>query len=293
VLTRALEQSRMRRRVGGAHRLLAAQQAIADHLAAGLKPDDLCERVLATLGDSLGWSFGAVWRPDGDVLRCASAWHAPAAGRPVAEFAVAMQRQEFVAGQGLPGRVWGFRRPIWTNDVPPSALRAGLVTAAAFPIVLGDECLGVIELLAGDARDSNGEVGAMFAIVGGQLAQYLGRHRGSFDGAGAMVVGLDATGRVELANATACAAFGDDVLGRDWFAAALPDADREPARREFARLLAGDAGPLRALARTGDVAWRWSVSRDASGEPVGALAWGERDAAPALAMLAAWRAALR
>src|SRR4051812_49680301 len=35
VLTRELEQARMRRRVGGAHRLLGAQQAIADHLAAG------------------------------------------------------------------------------------------------------------------------------------------------------------------------------------------------------------------------------------------------------------------
>ena len=54
VLTRELEQARMRRRVGGAHRLLAAQQAIADHLAAGLEPDALCDRVLSTLGESLG-----------------------------------------------------------------------------------------------------------------------------------------------------------------------------------------------------------------------------------------------
>ena len=40
----------MRRRVGGAHKLLSTQQAIADHLAAGLEPVALCERVLATLG---------------------------------------------------------------------------------------------------------------------------------------------------------------------------------------------------------------------------------------------------
>ena len=69
----------MRRRVGGAHRLLGAQQAIADHLAAGLEPAALCERVLATLGESLGWTAGAIWRPDGAVLRCETAWHA--AGR--------------------------------------------------------------------------------------------------------------------------------------------------------------------------------------------------------------------
>ena len=79
VLTRELEQARMRRRVGGAHRLLAAQQAIADHLAAGLEPDALCDRVLSTLGESLGWHFGAVWRPDGAQLRCASLWQSAGA----------------------------------------------------------------------------------------------------------------------------------------------------------------------------------------------------------------------
>jgi GAF domain len=291
-LTRELEQAHMRRRVGGAHRLLSAQQAIADHLAAGLEPEALLGRVLATLGGSLGWSFGAVWRPDGDVLRCASAWHAPTARGPVAEFAFAARDQTFVPGQGLPGRVWAFRRPAWSSDVPPSAVRAGLVTGAAFPIALGDECLGVVELLASDARESNGEIAAMFATVGNQLAQYLARRRNSFHGADALVVGLDAGGRVELANATARATLGDDLLGRDWFTAAVSERDRPQARVEFARLLCGDGGALRALARIGDIEWRWSLSRDATGEPVGALGWGEKAQEPALAMLTAWRAAL-
>ena len=73
VLTRELEQARMRHRVGGAHRLLAAQQAIGDHLAAGLEPTELCDRVLATLGESLSFTAGAIWRPDGAVLRCVTA----------------------------------------------------------------------------------------------------------------------------------------------------------------------------------------------------------------------------
>jgi hypothetical protein len=272
-LNRELEQARMRRRVGGAHRLLAAQQAIADHLAARLQPDALYERVLATLCDSLGWSCGAVWRPHGSTLRCASVWHAPSSRPPVAEFAVARRSEIFAAGQGLPGRVWGFRRPAWTTDVPTAALRAGLVTAAVFPIALGDECLGAIELYATDARESNAEVAAMFATVGGQLAQYLARTRRSFDGAEALVVGLDASGRVELANGSACAALGDDLLGRDWF---LVTGDGEEARTEFGRLMAGEAGGL--PDRTGEVAWRWSLSRGPAGEPVGALGWGERPA---------------
>ena len=284
-MTRELERAGMRRRVGGAHRLLLAQQAIADHLAAGLDPDVLFERVLATLGDSLSWHFGAVWRPDGAALRCASVWQAPGARRAVAEFAASTLVQTFAAGQGLAGRVWAFRRPLWLTQVDDAALRAGLVTAAAFPIASGDECLGVIELYASDVRESNGEVAAMFATVGGQLANYLARRRvrararRSLDGAAALVVGLDAEGRVELANAAACAALGleeGDLIGRDWFAAT--QTPREP----FERLLAGaDAEfPHAAGAR-----WRWSPARDAAGEPLGALGWGEPVPRPALTLV--------
>lgn len=289
VLTRELEQARMRRRVGGAHKLLGAQQAIADHLAAGLEPGALCDRVLATLGEALGWSFGALWRPDGSVLRCVSLWTAAGARGPVIELAGATHVRVYAAGQGLPGRVWAFRRPVWLADLPAEAVRAGLVTAAAFPIALGDECVGVIELYAGDAREPNAEVSALFATVGGQVAAYFARRRvrararRSFDGAGALVVSLDVHGRVEIANGTACAAFGfesDDLVGRDWFAVALPEDEREPARAAYAALLAGDGGERLVsdggdLARTPGYAWRWSPAHDADGTPIGALGWGE------------------
>jgi PAS domain S-box-containing protein len=281
VLTRELEQARMRRRVGGAHRLLSAQQAIADQLATGLEPGALCDRVLATLGEALGWSFGAVWRPDGAVLRCVSLWQAPGARSSLAELATTTHDQTFAAGQGLPGRVWAFRRPVWVSTPPDAAVRAGLVTAAAFPIAHGDECVGVIELYASDVREPNAEVSALFATVGGQLASYLARRRvrararRSFDAAGALVVALDANGRVEIANGTACAALGyaeEELLGRDWFATAVAEPERDAAREAFARLLAGEGT---SLPHTPGVRWRWSPSRDADGQPLGVLGWGE------------------
>ena len=84
VLTRELEQARMRRRVGGAHKLLGAQQAIADQLAAGLEPVALCERVLATLGDSLGWTPARSGARTARACAAPRVWHARrarAAGR--------------------------------------------------------------------------------------------------------------------------------------------------------------------------------------------------------------------
>jgi PAS domain-containing protein len=168
---------------------------------------------------------------------------------------------------------------VWEASGSDVAVRAGLVTAAAFPIACGEECVGVIELYASDAREPSAEVSAMFATIGGQLGAYLGRRgkraraRRSFDGAAALVVALDAEGRVEIANGTACAALGvgeGELLGRDWFAAG---GGGGAAREAFTRMLAGEGTTL-PLSVDG-VRWRWSLSRDADGRAIGALGWGE------------------
>ena len=170
-----------------AHRLLLAQQAITDHVAAGLEPDELCARVLATLGETLGWTYGAVWRPHGEpsILRCTALWHDPAAGQHVAAFAEISRLLEIAPGRGLPGRAYAFRRPTWVADVAADgimprqahALRAGLTTAVAFPIALADDCAGVLEFYSDAIEEPDALVAAMFATVGGQLAQYLERRR--------------------------------------------------------------------------------------------------------------------
>src|SRR6185503_163311 len=249
-LTKELDAARLRRRVGSAHHLLLAQQAIADHLAAGLDSQTQCERVLATLGETLGWSFGTIWRPtdEDSILAPAAVWHAAGASGEVADFAEQTREERFAPGQGVPGRVWAFRRPSWISDLSrdartvrsTGAMRAGLMTAVAFPLAVGDDCEGVIEFLTRGVNEANGEISSMFATGGSQLAQYLDRRRrehaesmrlhaqldrtrGYLDAAGALIVVLDREGRVLLANARACSVVGLDepeMIGNDWFAIA-------------------------------------------------------------------------
>lgn len=270
-LVKELDAARLRRRVGSAHHLLLAQQSIADHLAAGFDSETLCERVLATMGETLGWSVGTVWRPtdEDSLLRPTAVWHAPNAPSEVADFAEHTREERFAPGQGMPGRVWAFRRPLWISDVSrdtrtarsTGAMRAGLMTAVAFPLVSGDECEGVIEFLTTGVHDSNGEIAAMFATVGAQLAHYLDRRRqeqaesrrlhaqldrtrGFLDAAGALIVVLDRDGCVLLANARACAVIGVDeaeMLGRDWFSLAVPKAGRPAARAAYEQIVTGEA----------------------------------------------------
>ena len=294
-LRRALDSTRLRRRVGGAHRFLLAQQAVTDHVAAGLEPDELLARVLATLGETLGWSCGAVWRPsrDGSELRCAATWHPGSASPEVAALADASSRTVLAAGQSLPGRVWAFRRPAWVADVrgdeprAATARRAGLMTATAFPIAIADHCAGVIEFFSHGISEPNPEVSAMFATVGGQLAQYLERRAGApadgarrlLDAAEAPLLALDASGRVLLANRNACALAGRDegeLLGADWVDAAVPAAERDAVRAALARGARAEHGV------DGDRLVSWQLAPLSGGDGrVGTWATGTVREAPA------------
>jgi PAS domain-containing protein len=289
-LARALDASRLRRRVGGAHRLLLAQQAITDAIAAGLAPDELAGRVLATLGDTLGWSCGVVWRPAADgMLRCAGTWHAQT-NREIGVLAELSAETSFAPGQGLPGRVYAFRRPSWVRDVgrdgggdprAAQARRAGLMTSLAFPIAHGDRCAGVIEFFSRGIARPNAEVSAMFATVGHQLAQVLERaqdreqaaeHQAAdaarrlLDATGAFVAVLDGARRIRLAGTRTCDALDRpeaDLLGQDWLEAAVPPAVRQDAAAALAVAAAGN-GPAQIehpLGDPGDGVVRWRAAR--------------------------------
>ena len=300
-----------------AHRLLLVQQAITDHVAAGLPPDELCARVLAALGEALGWTYGAVWRPDAEssMLRATAMWQDETAGPAVTAFADVSRRLKIAPGRGLPGRAYAFRRPAWIADVRADgnmarhthALRAGLTTAVAFPIALADDCAGVIEFFAADIREPDAQVAAMFATVGGQLAQYLERRRLQaderrrveamlraerdraqryLDVAGTMIVVLDTRGEVLLINRKGCAVLDRperELLGRDWFELAVPDQERAALRRGFDGLMDGTAPLLEhvesaVVTQGGDlrtIAWHHTVLHDADGAITGTLSSGE------------------
>jgi diguanylate cyclase (GGDEF)-like protein/PAS domain S-box-containing protein len=318
VLQRELHAARAARPArDDAHRLLLAQQAVTAHVAADLEPDELCARVLETLGDTLGWTYGAVWRPDGDAatLRRAVTWHDAAAGERVAAFADASREVEIAPGRGLTGRVWAFRRPAWVRDVgadgslsdATEAVGAGLTSAVAFPIALADDCTGVIEFLAPRIPEPDALVTAMFATVGGQLAQYLERRRLQadesrrveallraerdraqryLDVAGTAIVVLGHDGDVRLVNRKGCNVTGrreSEILGRDWFEVTVPEPERAAARAAFARFMRGEVEEVDHLETTvlqpggGTrlVSWHNVILRDDDGAPIGALSSGE------------------
>lgn len=101
-----------------------------------------------------------------------------------------------------------------------------------------------------------------------------------------MVVALDATGKVTLANPKACTVLGckeGELVGKDWFATCLPARIQSEVRSVFDRLMAGEVEPVEyfenpILTQSGEerlILWHNSILTDEAGHIVGTLSSGE------------------
>jgi len=216
------------------------EHAVARSLAETADPRDAYARVLAAIGESLGWRLGAVWEPAPDrpeALHCAETWHS--AGIDAADFEAVSRRTSFAPGEGLPGRVWQAGEPAWIADVTvddnfpraDAARRAGLHAAFCFPIRSASGLLGAIEFFTAEPREVDAELLATMDTLGDLIGQAVerrrdaealrekeARHRAMLDAALDCVVTMNHEGRVVDFNPAAERTFGyraDDVIGRE------------------------------------------------------------------------------
>jgi PAS domain S-box-containing protein len=156
---------------------------IAQALAESATLAEATPRMLATVCESLGWEYGALWEVDrgGMTLQCAGTWRAPSL--QVDEFVAISLATKFTRGLGLPGRVWDSGRPAWIPDVvadgnfprAAAAARAGLHGAFALPILRGSDVLGVMEFFSCDIREPDAALLNAMVTAGAQIGLYVAR----------------------------------------------------------------------------------------------------------------------
>ncbi|SET94206.1 SpoIIE family protein phosphatase [Geodermatophilus poikilotrophus] len=175
--------------------LLERQFEVSRYLAATLRvtaalteaPDaDVAFRdLLPTLCTELDWDAATLWEPDGASRRLhhVGTWTTPGSAAPALH--AASHAHRIGRGEPLPGLVWSRREPVVIEDLwaEPrltrlSAARTdGLRTGVAFPVVRGDELLGVCELFSHEQRPVPDELLDVLAHAGRQIGQFLGRLR--------------------------------------------------------------------------------------------------------------------
>jgi PAS domain S-box-containing protein len=162
---------------------LNAQHAVTRVLAEAPTLTAAAPQILQAVCESLGWSVGAIWRVSEKEksLCCIETWHMPSEG--VREFDRITSSRTFAPGEGLPGRVWSQKRPVWIEDVtrdsnfPRAAIAAqeGLHAAFCFPILLGTEVLGVLEFFSHQIQKPDSRLLEMMNAIGSQIGQFIER----------------------------------------------------------------------------------------------------------------------
>ncbi len=149
--------------------------------------DDLAstlEVVLRRVCERTGWVLGGAWLPrrDRSVLDYAASWFSDTS---LEDFKTISMGIAFSPGQGLPGRVWASKQPVWLDNAPldPNfprvqiAAQLGLKTALAIPILANAEVVGVIEFFLREQRVQDERLVNLIGAVAAQLGLVMERKR--------------------------------------------------------------------------------------------------------------------
>src|SRR5215471_16669253 len=167
-----------------AERHLRAQYAVIEALANSSTIEAAAAWVLRAVADAVEWQVGAMWlvAKTADRLRCIDFWCAD--GIAASTFERETRQSQFRRGVG-PGRTWEMRDAAWIVDVTrepkfsrrQSAALAGLHAAFSFPMLLDGEVVGVVEFFASLVLEPDPAILQMFAALGQQLGEFVGRTR--------------------------------------------------------------------------------------------------------------------
>jgi diguanylate cyclase (GGDEF)-like protein/PAS domain S-box-containing protein len=236
-----------------------AEYAVTRVLADAASAEEAIARIIGVINADLDWDIGLWWSVDAGERRLRCAEIGCQGAKRFAEFEHISRTRTFDPGEWLPGHVWAYAAPQWLPDVRReqefprlrAAAAAGLRSAFAFPISLGNEVLGVFEFCSRSVRRPDEDLLWMFTAIGAEVGQFLARKRieqqmqesearkaGLFNAALDCIITVDLHGRIVEFNQAAERTFGyraAEIVGRQVMDVLVPEAERERWREQQAR----------------------------------------------------------
>ena len=206
----------------------ATQNAVSRALAESETLAVAETEILRVLCDTCGCDHGQFWQFDlrSGVVALARTWTRLGGPDTYGFGATTLRLQE-----GLPGIAWERGEPHWFEDLTAIALSGGFRSALAFPVKLGGDTLGVIEIFSRDAIETDEELLALLMNAGGQFGQFIARKLAEderehlmkerlliLDCAAEGIYGVDLSGCITFMNRSAAAMLQctpADVTGRN------------------------------------------------------------------------------
>ncbi|MGN6242770.1 MAG: GAF domain-containing protein [Motilibacteraceae bacterium] len=158
----------------------AAVNRVLSALSAATTPDEAAKIALDTVRDAFGWVYGSYWTVDPADLALHYQVESGDAGE---EFRRVTLSASFKEGVGLSGRAWRNRDLFFTPDLAeitdcvraPIALKVGVKSGIAFPILMDGQVVGTMDFFALERLEpSEGRLDAL-RNVGRLVGQTLER----------------------------------------------------------------------------------------------------------------------
>lgn len=266
-----------------------------------------------------GWNFGHAWLPandDPDELISGYAWYNDPPER-FERLRKKIEKTRIRRGEGLVGQVLASGKPEVTTDIQSVAEVArlwksaqpnsgefgyktleelGVKTVGAFPILVGNTAVGVLEFFSDTPIDRGERLLSLMADVGTllgrvverqravrQLRQSESHYRTLVETAGSAIVGLTPDHKIMEWNRQAERIFGwprGEVLGTNYLERFLPEETRDAVAENIRRELAGEPTydyENLVVCRDGStrtISWNSSRLLDESGQPIGIISVG-------------------
>jgi len=147
------------------------------------------DAVITGLCKATEWALAEAWLPskDGGELEYAISCGCEDGGRGADRFkgfVEASSKVRFKPGEGIPGRVWSYKRPLWIMDISRPgngfmrvgpALDAGLRAEFAVPIIEGADVLAVVVFFMAEPREEDKRLINFVTAACAQLGPVLRR----------------------------------------------------------------------------------------------------------------------
>ena len=138
--------------------------------------------LIRTLCSEMGWNYGARWALADGGIRRTDNWSNIEMEHDPTDRMLWFQQGEG-GSQALLRKAWRYKEPTWIADINQhesfgrraSALKFGLRSALAFPVVAGGEVIGVMEFFGREVRQPDERLLRITGSLGRQIGQFIQR----------------------------------------------------------------------------------------------------------------------